>query len=153
MEYQKITMLENLPEPSSNIGNPGSSIKQPRYIPSSEMLPPTEHDKFKKFIRVEHEPLPEAGMAVDVFYNNGHDDRNQPPPQKNSQHYENNHVHKKTHPILKKKKKYNCNTFSKHIEQCSVCTKLYSSDKNIYILFIIFLLSICFLLFKKILSV
>ena len=111
MEYQKITMLENLPEPSSNIGNPGSSIKQPRYIPSSEMRPPTEHDKFKKFIRVEHEPLPEAGMAVDVFYNTGgHDDRIQPPPQinsqnsQNSQHYENNPVHRPP-PILKKKKK------------------------------------------------
>ena len=90
MDFQKITMLDNLPEPTDN-----------------------NH----------HHHIPKE------IYNHPKD------------------------PALKKKKKYNCGKISTHVDQCQFCKKLYSSDKNLYILFIIFLFFICFLLFKKILSV
>ena len=179
MDYQKITMLDNLPEIIDN-SHPQSSIKVGRYN-GHEMLPPSEADRFKKFIRDEHEVPSEAGMTPamnmmtienrretienrretpSVNYNLIHEDlyKNTNTPshhQKkilreedyNSPNYYNNKD------IHKKKKKYNCGKISAHIEQCQFCKKLYSSDKNIYILFIIFLFFICFLLFKKILSV
>jgi len=155
MDYQKITMLDNLPEPTDN-NHPQSSIKVGRYN-GYEMLPPAEADRFKKFIRDEHEVPIESGMinkatAPTVNYNYDEELYRH----NNHHHHTSNtarEVYDPKEPALKKKKKYNCGKISTHVEQCQFCKKLYSSDKNLYILFIIFLFFICFLLFKKILSV
>lgn len=153
MEYkQNFTMIDHLPEVSINQGwsegRPNgtnmSNIKPGRFK-GHEMLPPAEADRFKKFIRNEHEVPNESGMVESASMPNIDDDYFN-----NSVQYSNT----KYQGINKKNKiKYSCGKISQHIETCKYCTRLYSSDKNIYILFIIFLLAICFLLFKKILSV
>ena len=153
MDYQKITMLDNLPEPTDN-NHPQSSIKVGRYN-GYEMLPPAEADRFKKFIRDEHEVPIESGMinkSTAPIVNYNYDEEFN----RNIHHNPSNmrEIYDPKEPtIIKKKKKYNCGKISTHVEQCQFCKKLYSSDKNLYILFIIFLFFICFLLFKKILSV
>lgn len=153
MDYkQNFTMIDHLPEVSINQGwsdgRPNgtnmSNIKPGRFK-GHEMLPPAEADRFKKFIRNEHEVPNESGMVDAASLPNIDDDY-----LINSVQYSNT----KYQGINKKNKiKYSCGKISQHIETCKYCTRLYSSDKNIYILFIIFLLAICFLLFKKILSV
>ena len=154
MDYQqKITMLDNLQENDNNY--PQSNIKVGRYN-GHEMLPPSEADRFKKYIRDEHDVPAESGMMImnntqQPFVNYNVNKKNN-----NSEIYEYQPPEPPSHPLrdhLKKKKKYNCSKISSHIDECKFCNKFYSSDKNIYILFIIFLLFICFLLFKKILSV
>jgi len=163
MDYkQNFTMIDHLPEVSINQGwsegRPNgtnmSNIKPGRFK-GHEMLPPSEADRFKKFIRNEHEVPNESGMVATSggdFFGGAGGDQNIPDD------YFNNSVvqysNTKYQGINKKNKiKYSCGKISQHIETCKYCTRLYSSDKNIYILFIIFLLAICFLLFKKILSV
>jgi len=44
----------------------------------------------------------------------------------------------------------NCVTIAQHIESCPICSRLYDTDKTLYILAIIGLLLLCFLMVKRI---
>lgn len=44
----------------------------------------------------------------------------------------------------------NCITIAQHIEECPICSRLYDTDKTLYILAIIGLLILCFLMVKHI---
>jgi hypothetical protein len=50
----------------------------------------------------------------------------------------------KGHPEL------NCISIAQHIDMCPICSKLYDTDKTLYILAIIGLLILCFLMVKRI---
>lgn len=45
-----------------------------------------------------------------------------------------------------------CLQISMHIKNCPVCSKIYNSDKSLYIIFIVLLFILCMLLMKKILE-
>jgi hypothetical protein len=44
----------------------------------------------------------------------------------------------------------NCISIAQHIDTCPICSKLYDTDKTLYILAIIGLLILCFLMVKRI---
>jgi len=44
----------------------------------------------------------------------------------------------------------NCIAIAQHIENCPICSRLYDTDKTLYILAIIGLLILCFLMVKRI---
>lgn len=48
---------------------------------------------------------------------------------------------------------YNCIDIARHIQDCPICSKFYSSDKTIYIIVIVILAIVCLLLIKKVLNV
>ena len=47
----------------------------------------------------------------------------------------------------------NCIDIARHIQDCPICSKFYSSDKTVYIIIIVILAIICILLLKKVLDV
>jgi hypothetical protein len=46
----------------------------------------------------------------------------------------------------------NCITIAQHVETCPICSKIYDTDKTLYILAIIGLLILCFLMVKRIIK-
>jgi hypothetical protein len=44
----------------------------------------------------------------------------------------------------------NCITIAQHVETCPICSRIYDTDKTLYILAIISLLILCFLMVKRI---
>ncbi|CCV01712.1 hypothetical protein IIV22_035R [Invertebrate iridescent virus 22] len=46
----------------------------------------------------------------------------------------------------------NCLTIAQHIDTCPICSRLYDTDKTLYILAIIGLLVLCFLMVKRIIK-
>lgn len=48
---------------------------------------------------------------------------------------------------------FNCIDIARHIQDCPICSKFYSSDKTIYIIVIVILAIVCLLLLKKVLNV
>lgn len=48
---------------------------------------------------------------------------------------------------------FNCIDIARHIQDCPICSKFYSSDKTIYIIVIVILAIVCLLLIKKVLNV
>ena len=47
----------------------------------------------------------------------------------------------------------NCITIAQHIDSCPICSRLYDTDKTLYILAIIGLLILCFLMVKHIVKI
>lgn len=47
----------------------------------------------------------------------------------------------------------NCVTIAQHIETCPICSRIYDTDKTLYILAIIGLLILCFLMVKHIVKI
>lgn len=47
----------------------------------------------------------------------------------------------------------NCITIAQHIDNCPICSRLYDTDKTLYILAIIGLLILCFLMVKHIVKI
>lgn len=47
----------------------------------------------------------------------------------------------------------NCITIAQHIDNCPICSRLYDTDKTLYILAIIGLLILCFLMVKRIIKI
>lgn len=45
---------------------------------------------------------------------------------------------------------FDCLSIARHVEHCPICSKLYDTDKTLYILAILGLLILCFLMVKRI---
>lgn len=61
------------------------------------------------------------------------------------------HGHVSPHPSLSSSQEpFNCVTIAQHIETCPICSRLYDTDKTLYILAIMGLLILCFLMAKRI---
>lgn len=52
-----------------------------------------------------------------------------------------------SHPII------SCISIAQHIDTCPICSRLYDTDKTLYILAIIGLLILCFLMVKRIVKI
>lgn len=46
-----------------------------------------------------------------------------------------------------------CLTVAQHIDNCPICSRLYDTDKTLYILAIIGLIILCFLMIKRIINI
>lgn len=53
-------------------------------------------------------------------------------------------------PVQHVQQPLNCITIAQHIDNCPICSRLYDTDKTLYILAIIGLLILCFLMAKHI---
>jgi len=60
------------------------------------------------------------------------------------------HVPPYSSPSATNQEPLNCVTIAQHIETCPICSRLYDTDKTLYILAIIGLLILCFLMAKRI---
>ena len=136
---QNVTFIENLPELEEvENGN----------FKGAEMLPPGEANKFKKFIRNNHDMLPESGM-IDATLNKG---KNTHVPELEIDnnisigHF--NNIKTFNMPVDSP----SCLVVAAHIANCPICSKFYSNDKTIYLVLIAVLAIICIILLKKILD-
>jgi hypothetical protein len=152
--------LEELEGPRPLAGGViGSSMHSSKYL-GSGILPPSEVEKYSKFIRGNHQLHPESGMAS--YVNNNEQTGGTPPPMTPpNQEYavpkrENNNegIHIGSNP------KYSlpeglpsCIDCANHIASCPLCTQIYNNDKTIYIIAIVVLSIICILLLKRVLNV
>jgi hypothetical protein len=50
----------------------------------------------------------------------------------------------------KEAERFDCLSIARHVENCPICSKLYDTDKTLYILAILGLLILCFLMVKRI---
>lgn len=133
-------------------------LRDSKY-PGSSMIPVTEADKVKKYIRNGHNPLDESGM------NNMYIDPPQTPMSTNVNNMYNDdetlqNYHQQYSNQNPNLKRFNmpasspsCIEFCEHVINCPVCSRLYNNDKTIYIIAIVILSFICILLLKKVLDV
>lgn len=68
--------------------------------------------------------------------------------------FENNMYDHPYHPMVVNniQSPMNCITIAQHIESCPICSRLYDTDKTLYILAIIGLLILCFLMVRRIIK-
>jgi hypothetical protein len=134
---QNVTFIENLPELEEvENGN----------FKGAEMLPPGEANKFKKFIRNNHDMLPESGM-IDTPSTKV---RNTQPEVEMDNNISIGHFnHIKTFNMPSDSP--SCLVVATHIANCPICSKFYN-DKTIYLVLIAILSIICIILLKKILD-
>ena len=161
---QNTTSIDELPDIEELEGpNPfqpaiRNHLKESKY-PGSSMIPVSETDKIKKYIRNGHNPLAESGMNnmyidphqnpmntnLNSMYNDDESLQNYP------QQYLNQNQHLKTFNMPANSP--SCIEFCEHVVNCPVCSRLYNNDKTIYIIAIVILSFICILLLKKVLDV
>lgn len=153
MNSQHVTPLEALPDLEDlDIHGQG----QRRYVQSDR---PVDHN-YDKYLRAPHKLSVESGMAP---YNGG-------PPQGmpmgmphgpgQGQEMMINGPYSPGQlgpaPYIEKfapSPQFNCIDIARHIQDCPICSKFYSSDKTIYIIVIVILAIVCLLLLKKVLNV
>lgn len=130
-----------------------------RYVQSDR---PIDDGKYDKYLRAPHRVDPQSGMAS---YNGG-------PPQgmpMGMPHgpgqgqemmmngpYSPGQPGPGQSPYIEKfapSPQFNCIDIARHIQDCPICSKFYSSDKTIYIIVIVILAIVCLLLLKKVLNV
>lgn len=58
-----------------------------------------------------------------------------------------------THHSIASTQPLNCVTIAQHIDTCPICSRLYDTDKTLYILAILGLLVLCFLMVKRIVKI
>lgn len=124
-----------------------------RYVQSDR---PVDHN-YDKYLRAPHKLSVESGMAS---YNGG------PPqgmpmgmphgaPQEMMMNGPYSPGQPGPAPYIEKfaSPQFNCIDIARHIQDCPICSKFYSSDKTIYIIVIVILAIVCLLLLKKVLNV
>lgn len=128
-----------------------------RYVQSDR---PIDDGKYDKYLRAPHRVDPQSGMAS---YGGG-------PPQgmpmgmphgapQGQQEMMMNGPYSPGQPgpapYIEKfaSPQFNCIDIARHIQDCPICSKFYSSDKTIYIIVIVILAIVCLLLLKKVLNV
>jgi hypothetical protein len=146
MPYQKVTMIEDLPE-LDQVDVNSQSIAQPE---SSEM-----GRKINRFIRSNVKNLPpESGMQL--YYQSGVEDDDTgygiPVMMDQSQNVASNY-----RPAISESYCNNnpvcCQDMYNHVKDCYICQKFYKTDNTIYLIIIAILVIACALLAKKVLNV
>lgn len=131
MPYQKVTLIDDLPDIDSMDDSP-SSVDVTRSIPS-------------RFIKKDHSPHIQSGMR-DTYVPSYADTeiiRPQVPIYK-----------ERIEPVQEKSVSYlSCQDIYYHIDECPMCKKFYNPDKTIYLIIIAILIIVCTLLLKKVLNV
>ena len=156
MNNQHVTPLEALPDLEDlDIHGQGQGQGR-RYVQSDR---PIDDNKYDKYLRAPHRVDPLSGMAS---YGGG------PPqgmpmgmpygapqgPQGQGQEMMMNPPSGGQAYIEKfASQQFNCIDIARHIQDCPICSKFYSSDKTIYIIVIVILAIVCLLLLKKVLNV
>lgn len=155
-KQNNVTFIQDLPDlddlemsgPKPFQGATRTQIKGSRY--DEEILPPTETQKYQKFIRAGYAPPPlEAGMDTDST--------------PTLQNFED--IQQKMERIERADEQFipkttimppgspSCLEVADHIANCPICSKFYNNDKTIYMIVIAVLSVICILLLKRILDV
>lgn len=141
MNRKNVTMIDDLPYLDD--------------LATNQILPPNSDINFSKYIRnTAFNPPSEAGML----------NRQQPPPQfpqpppqlpQPPQMYPQQQQIQFEPEIDNTdlpQRAISCVNVAHHASNCIVCSKLYTNDRTNYIIIIILLLTICVMLFKKILD-
>lgn len=160
---QKVTPIEMLPDLEElekgnfSIDHQGGSYSTATY-PGAVMLPPSDVEKFGRYIRGMHAMPHESGMTP---YNQYH----QAPQSQQilSPSYGTNideYDEKDTNKVTSSKPKYtlpddspSCIDVANHLASCPICSRYYNNDKTIYIIAIIVLAVVCILLLKKVIDI
>lgn len=138
MNRKNITMIDDLPfldDLNTNQILPPSDINFSKYIRNTAFNPPSEAGMLNK----PQQPPPFQQTKI------------QQPPQQQLEptfreiQYEADMDNSSMIPI-------SCVHVAHHASNCIVCSKLYTNDKTNYVIVIILLLTICVILFKKILD-
>lgn len=143
MPYQKVTMLEDLPDIDEVEDNSGKS--------RSNMLNPQQTQMSRRFIRNASQMLPESGMLATPM---------EPIIEHEPQTTTNNFI--RNTPVIEvpnfvpqmqmQQPVMTCQDIFYHIEGCPLCKKFYKQDNTVYLVIIAILVLACALLLKKVLS-
>jgi hypothetical protein len=171
MTYAKVTMIDDLPELDDLERKPEYNQFNENYQQSKglDMIPNEIADKYKKMIRDPYTPVPESGM---MLYNNEHNrggnysenydsfpedySRYNHTNSRSNRHNQNNHNVINNDGMIEplhKEMYLNCIDFANHVKSCPICSKLYNTDKTIYVISIIGLILLCLFLMKRIANI
>jgi hypothetical protein len=174
MTYAKVTMLDQLPELEELEGDSqyvSQRNNENYHSIGLDMIPNQVADKYKKNIRDSFTPRPESGMVMYDRNNNSNEGY-----QEMTEHYEsvpvhhapinegygmNNRGNRRQSQInndamiepMHREMYINCIDFANHVKGCPICSKLYNTDKTLYVITIICLVLICLYLLKKIANI
>ena len=154
---QNTTAIDDLPDLSELEGgrgpNPyqpatlGNGIRESRYE-GAAMLPPGQSERYQKFIRGGHTPLPESGMVPPNYQPSyEHQQTYEPYIQENLEH-----ANKDVKTINMPENSPSCLDVCSHVMNCPVCSRYYNTDKTVYIIIIAILAVISILLLKNVLD-
>lgn len=144
MNRKNVTMIDDLPfldDLATNQILPPSDINFSKYIRNTSFNPPSEAGMLNK-----QPPQPPQQTRIQ-----------QPPQQQQFQHLEYQQPQFReiqfepeidNSPMIP----ISCVNVAHHASNCIVCSKLYTNDRTNYVIVIILLLTICVMLFKKILD-
>ena len=168
---RKITMIDSLPE-LKDIESPeeqtyNNNIYTRGFNPASDIIPSEYSDKYQKVIRTNYVPPRESGMEPRPRVN--YVENNYRINNKNINKNVSNRINVEQQPYdeiedgnyddkfqqqqYMRREYINCIEIANHIKNCPICSKLYgNTDKIFYIVVIIFLLIICLILLKNIIT-
>lgn len=141
MPYQKVTMIEDLPE-----------LDQVDVNSQTVAQPPDPDLKLRRFIRNTTQNMPpESGMQM---YSQAYDAENEygiptTMDQTMGPHYR----PKIMEPYTCSETTITCQDVYGHVKECHICQRFYKTDNTIYFIIIAILVIACALLSKKVLNV
>lgn len=140
MNRKNVTMIDDLPfldDLTTNQILPHSDINYSKYIRNTSFNPPLEAGMLNK-------PKPSSPEKLPQLPKQQHQQLDYQPQFQDIQ-FEPEMENIPMIPI-------SCVNVAHHASNCIVCSKLYTNDRTNYIIVIILLLTICVMLFKKILD-
>lgn len=146
MPYQKVTMIEDLPE-LDQVDVNSQSVAQPGY--------PDGGKKLTRFIRhsnIDSIP-PESGMQMySQPYQGGGEDEGYGIPTGMDQTMRQHYRQKISEPY-ESGNSFTCHDMYNHVNGCHICQRFYKTDNTVYLIIIAILIVACALLSKKVLNV
>jgi len=145
MPYQKVTMIEDLPE-LDQVDVNSQSIAQPNNSEAGR--------KLARFIRQSTGNMPpESGMQLySQPYGGGDDNDGYGIPVTMDQNM-GSHYSPKIMESYGQHQSFSCHDMYNHVKECHICQKFYKTDNTIYLIIIAILVIACALLAKKVLNV
>ena len=161
------TSIDDLPDMSpefqARIGR-GENMGQrgENYINSNHQVPyqggnhlrPDEVNMTRKFLRENHNPLPQSGMSSSDYMQMQQQQQQQQNNQRLREEVQNYQQpsYVQEQPRYRSDSEPSCLDINGHIENCPLCKKFYKQDKTIYLIIIAILSVLCVLMVKKILN-
>lgn len=153
MSYGNVTPLNDLPELEDLENRENQNFRR-------QTDRPVDDEKYQKYLRNPHKPQSEAGMSnyntsFDMIPSNMSQQEFYAMKNAQLQHQNMNRMQNSPPPVERfvNSNVGNCIDIARHIQDCPICSKFYSSDKTIYIIVIVILAIVTLLLLKRVLNV
>ncbi len=162
MSYGNVTPLNELPDLEDLERGGHNPNHNPNMNFRNQGDRPSDEEKFQKYLRNPHKPQIEAGMSnngsigmmTDMIPSNMNQAEYYARQGGNQVQQMQSQMQMPTHQVERFTQPFgNCIDIARHIQDCPICSKFYSSDKTIYIIVIVILAIVTLLLLKRVLNV